>query len=187
MISRVVSNDEIFESVELIDFENYKDSFKQNSVNKKYNPEIPGYVSFPKDNFNSFKEFKESFIKECEECKEKFSENSKNLENIRTIFCGIDYPLTNIALLKFTVKKDVNITNLVILYAYSIAYKLVYLLEDDDVGGPTGTLSPTMLNRSTSNGRFGIWGHYIENLIYNGYSNVFINENEIFAHFSCDS
>ena len=64
-------------------------------------------------------------------CKEEFYE--KPIQNISTIFCGIDYPLENIALLKFT---DINVTNLVILYAYSIAYKLVYFLEDEDVGAP---------------------------------------------------
>jgi len=183
MISKVVSNDEIFESVEIIsDPKNYIESFKKNPSNKEYDPKIPGYVSHPKDKFNSFEGFRKKFIKKC---KETFSENS--LENVKTIFCGIDYPLTNIALLKFTVKKDINVTNLVILYAYSIAYKLVYFLEDEDVGSLTGTLASNMLNRSISNGRFGIWGHYIEDLIYNGYSNVFINGNEIFANFSCDS
>jgi hypothetical protein len=43
-------------------------------------------------------------------------------------------------------------------------YAEMYQEEDKDVGHPTGTVNPQMLNRARSDGRYGIWGHDIGDL-----------------------
>ena len=42
-------------------------------------------------------------------------------------------------------------------------YHKIYLEETEDVGKETGNIDG-ILNRQTSNGRYGIWGHCIEDL-----------------------
>lgn len=42
-------------------------------------------------------------------------------------------------------------------------YKQMYEEEDQDMGGPTGNI-PGLMNRDTSTGRYGIWGHGIGDL-----------------------
>jgi hypothetical protein len=67
---------------------------------------------------------------------------------------------------------------------------MAYQIEDYDVGTPTPNI-PGLLNRDYSEGRFGIGGHDIEDLAYNGYSDVRLfegdSENFIVCRFSVDS
>lgn len=62
------------------------------------------------------------------------------------------------------------------------SYKEIYATEDEDVGAPTGNIAG-MLNRASSDGRYGIWGHCMEDLMlhtaYVGKGNV--------VEVSCDS
>lgn len=44
-------------------------------------------------------------------------------------------------------------------------YERIYREEDEDVGSKTGNV-PGMLNRARSDGRHGIWGHSINDLIF---------------------
>ena len=72
-----------------------------------------------------------------------------------------------------------------LLYIYTIAYRLMYMLENKH--GKIVQLSPFMLNRGTSNGPYQIWGHDIGDLIYNGGSKLEIYEDYIICDFSVDS
>jgi cytidylate kinase len=47
----------------------------------------------------------------------------------------------------------------------SADYKRIYREEDADVGEPTKHI-PGMLNREESKGRYGIWGHDIDDLVF---------------------
>ena len=102
---------------------------------------------------------------------------------IRTIYANISYPLTNPAIIKVTTNE--NITYAVLLYMYTKAYQYVYKMEEKVVGDP-GSI-PGMLNRAKSDGQFGIWGHDIEDLVYNGFSEVEVYKNHIVCDFNCDS
>jgi hypothetical protein len=106
---------------------------------------------------------------------------------IKYVYAIIDYPLSTCAMIKFTCYTSV--TYGMLLYFYTIAYQLVYEIENNDVDHSTGYIEG-MFNRKKSTGRFGIWGHDIEELVYNGYSHIFTLENisdSIFCHFDCDS
>lgn len=74
--------------------------------------------------------------------------------NINYVHARIDYPLSNRATIQF--KCNTKITYGILLYLYTIAYQLVYKIEDLDVGCPTENNSGTF-NRQTSDGRYGIW------------------------------
>ena len=52
-----------------------------------------------------------------------------------------------------------SFVNLVVKY-----YKLIYKMEDEGIGGKTMNI-PGMFNSATSNGRWGIWGHCLGDLI----------------------
>lgn len=102
----------------------------------------------------------------------------------KCMYAEITYPLTNPALIKFNCTQP--ITYGMVLYLFTVAYQLVYDLEEQDDGHP-GQISPTLINRATSEGRFGIWGHDISDLLYNSVSTIKIYENHIFVDLSCDS
>jgi hypothetical protein len=72
-----------------------------------------------------------------------------------------------------------------LLWIYTVAYQTVYALEEEEDGDP-GHISG-MLNRAKSNGPFGIWGHDITDLVYNGGSTVHIYEEYVICEFDCDS
>jgi len=106
---------------------------------------------------------------------------------IKTIKCFITYPVSKTGIFEFTLDPTVKLTNLVVTYAYTIAYKLMYDLEDFSVQHPTGEI-PGMLNRQRSTGPFGIWGHHIGDLVYNGINHLaVVNEDTLFCQFGCDS
>ena len=82
----------------------------------------------------------------------------------------------------------IDVTYGKVLYLYTYAYQHMYELEDEDVGEETGNV-PGMLNRAMSEGRFGIWGHSIGDLAYNGASTIeYADDGEtVVCRFSCDS
>lgn len=73
----------------------------------------------------------------------------------------IDYPLTSTYKQKFTTKGMTRrgLVNLIVK-----AYHKIYDAEDKDVGKKTGHIEG-MLNRATSAGRYGIWGHDLGDLM----------------------
>lgn len=75
----------------------------------------------------------------------------------------ITYPLSNPYTGKFKVGKS-GMTRSKLVDKVIKAYKKIYATEDEDVGEETGNI-PGMLNRASSNGRYGIWGHCMEDLM----------------------
>jgi len=75
----------------------------------------------------------------------------------------IDYPLSNEFRKKFkTGVKGMTRRQFINLAVKS--YKYVYDTEDKDVGHKTGNIKG-MYNRQTSEGRYGIWGHALGDLV----------------------
>jgi hypothetical protein len=75
-----------------------------------------------------------------------------------------DYPLSTKAVFKRKLKSKTSGRN-ILRYAAK-DYKKIYDIEDGKVGNP-GNI-PGMLNRASSNGPFGIWGHDIGDLYFEG-------------------
>lgn len=109
--------------------------------------------------------------------------NTIMADHIRTIYAVVTYPLTNQAIIKFECNKPV--TNSMLLFLFTNAYQIAYAIEESDDRDPG--LMPGMFNRAKSNGRFGIWGHVIGDLCYNGGSKIQIYDNYIVCNFGCDS
>lgn len=105
---------------------------------------------------------------------------------VTKLYCIIDYPLSYTAYVKFDVPDLNTLTTGIALHAYTNAYQRVYDMEDDDVGAPTPNI-PGMLNRDKSNGRFGIWGHSINDLVYNGSSEIKLYGRIAVCQFRVDS
>lgn len=164
-------NNKIFLSIEFVN--NIPTEGKPNKIK-----DIFGYHHCPSDILGSLDEYYDTFKK-----KEQNNAKKKVFDG-NIIYVTIDYSLTNKAVLKFT--SNVPVTYGLLLYAYTMAYQLVYKTEDEDVGTPTGHI-PGMLNRAKSNGRFGIWGHDIGDLVYNGNSCISIFDNHVICYFLCDS
>lgn len=176
----------IFESIEQVD------AIPTNNHQKTIHDIFP-YVMRPCDDHETYPDF----IDELEVSIENYaneksdSETSVNYElprqiideNIKCIYIHIDYPLTNPAIFKFTTKEPV--TYGMLLYTYTIAYQMIYIIEEEEVGN-IGNI-PGMLNRKTSNGKFGIWGHHIGDLVYNGSSTIVICKDFVACDFSVDS
>lgn len=106
-------------------------------------------------------------------------------DDLTDIYIRVNYPLETEAVIKFISKE--KITYGVLFFAHTIAYQIIYDIEDFDVGAPTGNLFPNLLNRASSEGRFGIWGHVIEDLIFNGNCSIKANNTDIVCTFECDS
>jgi hypothetical protein len=102
---------------------------------------------------------------------------------VDTVYCVIDYPVENTAIIKF---KTHDVTYGKLLYLNTIAYQLMYATEDEDVGHATENIKG-MYNRAPSKGRFGIYGHHITDLVYNGGSKITIYDNVAVCVFSVDS
>jgi hypothetical protein len=111
------------------------------------------------------------------------SENS----SIKKVYTAIRYPLSRPARFCYdiTVEDSNPLTVGHLLYIYTLAYQMVYALEEEEEGDP-GHI-PGMLNRSKSDGPFGIWGHDIEDLVYNGGSTIEVYDGYVICDFDCDS
>ena len=75
------------------------------------------------------------------------------------------YPLSKTAVFKHALTKDMSGLDLLLLGRAD--YERIYREEDGDVGAPTPMI-PGMLNRQQSDGRWGIWGHVIDDLFFEG-------------------
>ena len=130
------------------------------------------------DNYSSFyDELLSSFKEDCEnEELDQKSQDKKVTDFIAclneviisegTIYMTIGYPVTIEPIFKYTVYKPVSFGFL--LYLYTVAYQKMYEMEEICE-------------------QFGIWGHDIEDLVYNGNSTVEVYKDYIVASFSCDS
>ncbi|NVM54285.1 MAG: hypothetical protein HWN66_11340 [Candidatus Helarchaeota archaeon] len=86
-------------------------------------------------------------------------------EKIKILF---QYPLSNDVLLEF--ESIGGFTRMDIFRCIYEGYKKIYEEEEKDLGDPGS--APHLLNRARSNGKYGIWGHYmgdlyIEGVLYN--------------------
>lgn len=184
-------DNELVESIEILD-EMPDLGEKENSENNVFD-----YFGRPCMIVSSYEEFIREIMEELESRSDHDSDSDsedpdskfsiekmhEKLNNIKHIYTIIDYPLTKSSIFKFTWKQDV--TYGMVLYAYTVAYQLTYKIEEEDDEDP-GYI-PGMFNRATSKGRFGIWGHDIEDLVYNGSSEINYYHDSISCNFDCDS
>lgn len=173
-------DNEIFQKIDIIDdipkcdvIENFKNIFP--------------YVldpSFDVEDYNYFMDELTNKVKKRNSKNNSYkSPNDVINQNIKTIYTIITYPLSKPAYFKFISKEPVTFGML--LFAYTYAYQKIYELEEQDDGNP-GLISG-MLNRATSKGRFGIWGHDLNDLVYNGGSTISVCEDFVICEFGCDS
>jgi hypothetical protein len=106
--------------------------------------------------------------------------------SLRVVYTIIRYPLSRTAAFRFVLLDSESMTLETILQAYSVAYRMVYEIEDYDTGSKTEYISGTY-HRSSSNGRFGIWGHRLNNLTYNGLGVIEEYSNFVICEFGVDS
>lgn len=152
---------------------------------KKTLSNIFDYKKAPSDDLTKF-ETTEEYYETFKKCDRDFAKKVID-PNIDCVYAKISYPLKNPAIIKIKITDtDVPVTYGMLLYAYTLAYQHIYKIEDEDVGAPTGNI-PGMLNRLDSSGRFGIWGHHIGDLCYNGLSKINIYDKFVVCEFSCDS
>lgn len=82
------------------------------------------------------------------------------------------YPLSQDATFVHVLDKDTTAMDILILGRSD--YEQIYREEEQDAGDP-GNI-PGMLNRASSNGRHGIWGHVIDDLYFEG---INITDNKV--------
>jgi len=103
----------------------------------------------------------------------------------RIVHCRIDYPLHKPTCIKWVLEQEATFGMLLWLHAKS--YNIVYQIEEQTSGGDPGNIEG-MFNRNTSEGMFGIWGHRIGDLLYNGHSIVgFLDDSVVVCDFHVDS
>ena len=91
-----------------------------------------------------------------------------------------DYPLSRVAV--FMHELTAETTNIQVLELAKADYEAIYAAEDA-AAGPTGNI-PGTLNRKSSPGPYGIWGHCFEDLYFEG---VNINTEKKLVEFSMGS
>ena len=74
----------------------------------------------------------------------------------------IDYPLNNPSVSKLKVGKR-GLSRIKLADKICKQYKKIYQEEDKSIGHKTGNVKG-MFNRAESDGKYGIWGHYIDDL-----------------------
>jgi hypothetical protein len=113
-------------------------------------------------------------IKDCKEDVDKIITLLPNINKIisdkyRDIYCIVDYPVEKSVIFKFKVAIPITIGKL--LYINAHMYHEIYRIEDENIDNPP----------------FGIWGHFIGDLCYNGHSSIKIFDKYIICKFECDS
>ncbi|KAN0027197.1 hypothetical protein ACTFIU_009884 [Dictyostelium citrinum] len=148
--------------------ENYKNYLKEDALSKK----SWGLKSFNQPNQTDDDLFKETVLIEG--------------DNTKDIYCFIDAYTASPVTIKVTRPDPLQpLTNVELLAIYSRAFQYIYEEEEKEVGNP-GHI-PGLLNRDTSHGRYGVWGHDLSDLVYNGFSEVLIYKDFIVCEFSVDS
>ena len=82
------------------------------------------------------------------------------MKKIRVVY---DYPLTKAVEFEFESDNYKGFTRAHLAKSISNGYKKIYKDEEKDVGKTNNI--PGIFNRKKSNGRYGIWGHHIEDLV----------------------
>jgi hypothetical protein len=145
----------------------------------KFLKDILPAVGTPSDEVSSYSKFYTNLISTFEDDREEEEEKTRN-ENIKDfaeslnkeiidkgiIHLRITYPVENPAIFEYQTDKPVSAGFL--LYLYTIAYQKMYEMNE------------------TSN-EFGVWGHCIEDLVYNGGSCIKVYKNYTVVSFECDS
>jgi len=85
------------------------------------------------------------------------------LESNKTYTLQIDYPLSTLFTHEFNTSEK-GMTRAEFIKMVVDAYHFIYDVEDDTVGHKTGNIS-RMYNREKSSGKYGIWGHHLEDLV----------------------
>ncbi|KAN0026963.1 hypothetical protein ACTFIU_009641 [Dictyostelium citrinum] len=159
------------------------------------------YAGCPCYQFTNINEFKEQLLKDNqlrvdivkeEELKVKIVESTilpstsdKDID-FKYVYCRITSYLSNKATIKVTRSNpSLPLTNIELLAIYSKAWQWVYQEEEKELGNP-GNIEG-MLNRAQSYGRYGIYGHDITDLAYNGGSTIKIYNGFVHCKFSVDS
>eukprot|EP01132_Coremiostelium_polycephalum_P004313 gene4313-5398_t len=109
----------------------------------------------------------------------------QQFDNIKDVYFYFEYPLETEATIKVTFPEPRSINSLDLLSVCSLAYQWVYEEEEREVGNP-GHI-PGLMNRNVSHGRYGIWGHDLSDLIYNGFSQIKVYDSFIHCVFEVDS
>lgn len=104
------------------------------------------------------------------------------------IYAVVSYPTSQEGVFKVTLNKHTPYTYASLWYVHAAAYRLVYRLEEMCTSGAIGTISGACMNRQTTCGPFGIWGHDICDLVYNGFYNIYgVPGRYLVCDLSCDS
>lgn len=151
------------------DVYNYKSFIKKVIKNAKYmyNCSVRDLEEAKKENDKETIEMEEESLKEMI----KLIPNLNKIisKKVNEIYCIIEYPLDKKAIFKYKIEEEITIGKL--LYIYSHMYHEIYRIEDENMDNPV----------------FGIWGHYIGDLVYNGHNTIKVYENYIVCKFECDS
>lgn len=104
------------------------------------------------------------------------------------IYAVITYPIKNKGIFKITFDDHIPYTYASLWYAHAAAYRMMYRLEEMYVSREIKTVNPSMMNRETTAGPFGIWGHALGDLVYNGQYEIDGLPNQfIVCDLDCDS
>ena len=85
---------------------------------------------------------------------------------LQTLSLVIDYPLTNAAKVTLSVTDPKGFTRLALFTQIVAAYKKIYKEENQGSKDPEPT--GNLYNRPRTNGKYGIWGHVMEDLFLEG-------------------
>lgn len=144
------------------------------------------YIYKPSDSLDGgFKEYRKYLKAKWKESGKTPSYNlDQVLNGVKTIYTYITYPLTAPGIFKFTSRSQITYAKL--LYAYTWSYQEVYRIENSQ---DVEKLIPGMYNRIHTHGRYGIWGHVIGDLIYNGNHQITYgpDKTSVVCIFDCDS
>ena len=92
------------------------------------------------------------------------------------IYIIINYPLTRSAIFKISFNKSIPYTYGMLLYAHATVYNITYQIDN------------MYTDMTKCEGPFGIWGHQIEDIVYNGIGHIRGVPHEfIICEFDCDS
>ena len=85
---------------------------------------------------------------------------------LQTLSLVIDYPLTNAAKVTLTTKDPKGFTRLSLFMHVAEAYKKIY--DEENQGSKDPEPTGNLYNRPSTKGKYGIWGHCMEDLFLEG-------------------
>lgn len=164
--------------------------------------DVLGYYGYPADDAQDYNTYRGGILTYLDELDNDSDTESdpKDLDQLVStryhparVYTMYHYPLSRTVFCRFDLDQ-VHITNGQLQYLHALGYQMIYTKEDDTIRSRSEQVKniPGMLNRNQTNGPFGIWGHSIEDLVYNGGSTVKIFQDHdgvkaILCDFSCDS